>query len=158
MSLPDIRTLVPHAGPMVLLDSLVAVGEETLCAEVRITADTLFCDGGAVGAWVGVEYMAQAVAAFAGYEAYSRGEPVKVGFLLGSRKYEVACPDFPVGSRLHVHVQRALQGDNGLGAFDCRIVDANDAAGATLANATITVFQPDNVSEFLQKISDEGAV
>lgn len=158
MSLPDIRTLVPHAGQMVLLDSLVAADGETLCAEVRITADTLFCDGASVGAWVGIEYMAQAVAAFAGYEAQSRGEGVRVGFLLGSRKYEVTCPDFPVGSRLHVQTQRLLQGDNGLGAFDCKIVDANDAAGAILANATITVFQPSNVNEFLQQISDEGAV
>lgn len=158
MSLPDIRTLVPHAGPMMLLDSLVSVGDETLCAEVNITADTLFCDGSAVGSWVGVEYMAQAVAAFAGYEAQSRGEPVKVGFLLGSRKYEVACPGFSIGSRLHVHVQRALQGENGLGAFSCRIVDAHDDDGAVLANATITVFQPNNVNEFLQQISNEGAV
>jgi 3-oxoacyl-[acyl-carrier-protein] synthase-1 len=158
MNLPNIRTLVPHTGPMVLLDKLIAVGEETLCAEVNITPDTLFCDGKTVGSWVGVEYMAQAVAAFAGYEAHLRNEPVKVGFLLGSRRYEVACPGFPVGSRLHVHVQRALQGENGLGAFGCQIVDANDSNGTMLANATITVFQPDNVNEFLQKISDEGAV
>ena len=75
-ALPDIRRLVPHAGPMVLLDRLLAVDEETLCAEVTIDADTLFCDGREVGAWVGVEYMAQAIAAHAGYAAMLRGKPV----------------------------------------------------------------------------------
>ncbi len=152
MSLPDIRTLVPHSGTMVLLDKLVAVGDESLCAEVVITPDTLFCDASGVGAWIGVEYMAQAVAAFAGYEAQSRGESVKVGFLLGSRRYECSAPSFAIGSTLHVHVQRALQGENGLGAFSCHINQAGDPSAAALATATITVFQPDNVGEFLQKV------
>jgi predicted hotdog family 3-hydroxylacyl-ACP dehydratase len=154
MSLPDIRTLVPHSGTMILLDRLVAVGDESLCAEVVIDPETLFCDEGGVGAWIGVEYMAQTVAAFAGYEALSCGEPVKVGFLLGSRRYECSHPQFALGSRLHIHVQRALQGENGLGAFSCHIDDADNPSGTPLATATITVFQPDNVGEFLQKVSE----
>ena len=59
---------------------------------------------------------------------------------------------FPVGSVLHVQVQRMLQGENGLGAYECRIVDS--AGGAEWASATITVFQPDNVEEFLQRSSE----
>ena len=153
MSLPDIRTLVPHSGTMVLLDRLVSVGDEILCAEVVIASDTLFCDASGVGGWIGVEYMAQAVAAFAGYEAQLRGESVRVGFLLGSRRYECSRSNFAIGSKLHIHVQRALQGENGLGAFSCHIDDANDTSAAPLATATITVFQPDNVDEFLQKVS-----
>ena len=157
MMLPDIRELVPHAGPMVLLDRVVTIDGETLCAEVTIGPDTLFCGQSGVGAWVGIEYMAQAVAAFAGYEARMRGEAVRVGFLLGSRRYECNRPEFALGSRLHVHVQRTLQGENGLGAFECRIDDADDAS-APLATATVTVFQPDNVKDFLQGIENEGAV
>ena len=152
MSLPDIRTLVPHSGTMSLLGRLRAADAETLCAEVAISAGTLFLDGGAVGAWVGVEYMAQAVAAHAGYGARLHGAAVRVGFLLGTRRYACTVPAFPAGSVLHVHVQRVLQGENGLGAYDCRIVDA--AGGAEWASATITVFQPDNVEEFLQRSSE----
>jgi predicted hotdog family 3-hydroxylacyl-ACP dehydratase len=152
MSLPDIKTLVPHAGTMSLLDRLVAADAETLTAQVSIGPDTLFCADGAVGAWVGVEYMAQAVAAHAGYLARRRGEPVRVGFLLGTRRYACTVPAFAAGSVLAIHVERALQGDNGLGAFDCRIEDARD--GRELASATITVFQPDNVEEFLQRSSE----
>ncbi len=152
MSLPDIRTLVPHSGTMSLLGRLRAADAETLCAEVAIGAGTLFLDGGAVGAWVGVEYMAQAVAAHAGYGARLRGEAVRMGFLLGTRRYACTVPAFPAGSVLHVHVQRVLQGENGLGAYDCRIVDG--AGGAEWASATITVFQPDNVEEFLQRSSE----
>jgi len=152
MSLPDIKSLVPHAGTMSLLDSLVAVDADTLTARVAIGPRTLFCDGAAVGAWVGVEYMAQAVAAHAGHAARLRGEPVRVGFLLGSRRYACTVPAFPVGSVLRIHVECTLQGETGLGAFDCRIHD--DADGRELASATITVFQPDNVEEFLQRSSE----
>jgi predicted hotdog family 3-hydroxylacyl-ACP dehydratase len=152
MSLPDIRTLVPHSGAMSLLDTLLAADAETLDARVTIGPDTMFCSGGEVGAWVGVEYMAQAVAAHAGYAAHLRGEPVRVGFLLGTRRYACTLPAFAVGSILDIHVRRALQGDNGLGAFDCRITDGVD--GAELASATVTVFQPDHVEEFLRRSSE----
>jgi len=152
MGLPDIKTLVPHSGTMSLLDRLLAVDAETLSARVEIGPDTMFCRGGEVGAWVGVEYMAQAVAAHAGHSAHLRGEPVRVGFLLGTRKYVCGLAAFPVGSVLTIHVHRALQSDHGLGAFECRIEDARD--GSELATATITVFQPDNVEEFLQRSSE----
>ena len=69
MEMPDIRTLVPHAGPMVLLDRVISADDENLCAEVRIRADSLFCVAGEVGAWAGLEYMAQAIGAYAGYTA-----------------------------------------------------------------------------------------
>jgi predicted hotdog family 3-hydroxylacyl-ACP dehydratase len=152
MNLPDIHTFVPHSGTMSLLGRLLAADDETLCAEVTIGPATLFCDGREVGAWVGIEYMAQAVAAHAGYCARLRGEPVKVGFLLGSRRYQCSVPGFAVGTVLKVHVQRALQGENGLGAFECRIEDG--LTGAPLASATVTVFQPQNVEEFLQRSSE----
>ena len=149
MNLPDIRTLLPQAGAMVLLDRLLAADADKLCAELEICPGSLFCDGQGVGAWVGVEYMAQAVAAHAGYAAYLRGEPVKVGFLLGARRYEAGRPMFALGSVLHVHVQRALQGENGLAAFECRIDDA--VSGVTAASATITVFEPANATVFLER-------
>ncbi len=146
---PPVRELVPHQGAMVFLDRVVEASADSLCAEVRIGEDTVFFDGAGVGSWVGIEYMAQAIAAHAGYLALQRGEPVKVGFLLGARRYSCATPLFALGTVLHVRAQHVLQGENGLAAFDCRIDDA--ASGASLATATITVFQPDNVNEFLQR-------
>ncbi|WP_423022839.1 3-hydroxylacyl-ACP dehydratase [Undibacterium sp. Ji42W] len=147
--MPPVCDLVPHDGEMVLLDRVLSADDENLCAQVSIRPETLFCETSGVGAWVGIEYMAQAIAAHAGYLAQLRGEPVKVGFLLGSRRYECSQPIFALGCILHIHVHKALQGDNGLGAFECQISDS--ASGTSLANATITVFQPNNVKDFLQR-------
>lgn len=151
VSLPTIRSLVPHAGPMVLLDRLISVDQENLCAEVAIHPGSLFCGADGVGAWVGIEYMAQAIAAYAGHAAKLRGEPVKIGFLLGSRRYECSRPVFAVGSVLRVHVQRVLQSENGLGSFECHI----DEMEQRLATATVTVFQPANANEFLKEAMNE---
>jgi len=138
MEMPDIRTLVPHAGPMVLLDRVVSADDENLCAEVRIRADSLFCVAGEVGAWAGLEYMAQAIGAYEGYAARKRGEPIKVGYLLGTRCYECSRPVYTVGMLLRVHVKRVLQSENGLASFECRI---DDEIGQ-IASANLSVFQP----------------
>ena len=142
MEIPEIRSLIPHSGPMVLLDRVVSADEESLCAEVQIHSDSLFCTGGGVGAWIGIEYMAQAIAAYAGYCAHLRREPVKIGFLLGARRYNCTRPLFTVGTLLRVHVRRVVMSENGLGSFECHIDDGE----TKLATATVTVFQPANAT------------
>src|SRR5512139_2637408 len=109
MELPDIRDLLPHSGPMVLLDHVVAADDESLCAAVRVRADSLFYVDGGVGGWVGLEYMAQAIGAFAGFHARLRGEPVRIGYLLGTRHYECKQPRFDLGRYLRIYVKRVLQ-------------------------------------------------
>ena len=150
MELPDIRSLVPHAGPMVLLDRVISADEDSLLAEVRIRTDSLFCNTDGVGAWIGIEYMAQAIGAWAGYTAQLRGEPVKLGFVLGTRCYECSRPIFTIGSLLRVHVLRVFQDENGLGSFECSI----DNEEGRVATATLTVFQPPNVNDFLHGSSE----
>jgi predicted hotdog family 3-hydroxylacyl-ACP dehydratase len=147
MTMPEIRTLVPHSGQMVLLDRVVSADNDKLCAEVRIHAGSILAGEEGVGAWVGIEYMAQAIAAHAGWLSLQRGDAVKVGFLLGSRKYEAKVSHFAPGDVLRVHAHRLLQAENGLGAFECRIDIVGGEASA--ATATVTVFQPDNVNQFL---------
>ena len=142
----DVLELVPHAQPMSLLDRLVECGVDHVEAEVTITAQTLFLENGSVGGWVGIEYMAQAIAAWAGYHARETGKPVKIGFLLGSRRYLAHVPGFTLGSVLRIKAERELQDAAGLSAFTCSI----QRDGESLADATITVFQPENAAEFLK--------
>ncbi|NCT82755.1 MAG: hotdog family protein [Comamonadaceae bacterium] len=142
--LPRIAELVPHDGAMCLLDRLLAVEGDRLVAEVVVPEQGLFSRDGSVGGWVGVEYMAQAVAAWAGWQARQAGQAPRIGFLLGTRRYR-SVPRFAAGQCLQVQVQRSYQADNGLGQFDCRI----SAAGAELASAQITVFGPEDPNAFL---------
>lgn len=133
-----ISELLPHAPPMVLLDRVLEAGGEHLIAGLTIRADSEFCREGRVGAWVGIEYMAQAVAAWSGWQARLRGEPVRVGFLLGTRRFEALIPEYAMGDCLEVYVEREFQADNGLARFRAEI-----RRGETLcAQASISVFEP----------------
>lgn len=145
-----IDQLVPHRGRMCLLATAEAGEGDRLRAELTISADDLFFDsqgpGSGVGAWVGIEYMAQAVGAWAGLNARREGGAPKIGFLLGSRRYQSSRSAFALGERLSIHVQREFQADNGLGQFDCRI----EIDGETVASAHLTVFGPPDPAAFLK--------
>lgn len=143
---PQIGTVVPHGGRMLLLDRLVDYDDDSLLAELTIRADSPFVKDNRVGAWIGLEYMAQAIAAFAGCEALMRGEAPKIGFLIGSRNFVCSTPFFPVGTSLRVSVVRELHDESGLASFSGAI----EGAGFT-AVATLTVFQPRDVEQFLQE-------
>ena len=152
---PEITSLIPHRGNMVLLDKVIAATEDSLCAEVRIDGKNIFFDTGinAVGAWLGIEFMAQAVAALEGYLCLRRGETVSLGFLLGARRYESHCAEFAEGCVLHIHAHKVLENANGLAAFECKITDPQQHL---LANATVTVFKPDKVDQFLVRSESAG--
>ena len=144
----DIAGLVPHSGAMSWLDRVIEADAESLLAEATLRADHLLVRDGQLGAAAGVEYMAQAAAAWAGYQRHLQaGEDgaARIGFLLGTRRYQCNRPAFRVGEVLRVHVQRLFQADNGLGQFECVIT----VDGAEVARASLNVFGPDDPEAFL---------
>ena len=146
MEIPDIAECLPHSGSMRWLDAIVDHGDGWLEAEVTIRPGDLLVDEAGVGAWAGIEYMAQAVGALAGLRARGRGEPVRIGFLLGTRRYESRWSRFPAGSRLGVRVVHDYSAGNGMAVFSCRIT----CAGEEVADAVLTVFQPADPEAFLR--------
>ena len=134
---------VPHRGAMSLLDSVERCDDHDVVARVRVPAQGLFNGADGVHAWVGIEYMAQAVAAWSGARARVRGGSPRIGYLLGSRRYEAAVPAFAPGAELTVVAHCELMGDNGMGMFDCRI----EQDGRVLASGRLSVFEPPHDSQ-----------
>ena len=148
LSAIPIEELLPHRGAMRLLERALQADAEQLTAEVIIKPEGLFCANNQVAAWVGIEYMAQAIAAWAGWQARQRGGLPKVGLLVGTRRYECTQPNFALG-QLTVTVTREFQADNGLGQFACTIQKGRDV----LARASITVFEPPDADTFFLEFS-----
>lgn len=136
----SIEQVLPHRQPMILIDRLCQYDEETAICSVKITESSLFYDPTkqAVPSYIGVEYMAQAIAAFAGADALDAGLEVEVGYLLGSRKYQPTTAWFALGSELNIHVSRLYEEESGLRVFQCQIKH-NDQE---LVDAKINVFLP----------------
>lgn len=130
---PVISDLVPHAGRMLLLERLLDSGADYVTCEVLVRADGMFDRDGRVPAWLGVEYMAQTIAAYSGLQAQASGQPLRLGFLLGSRRFETNVQDFICGEVLQVRAVRLLAGDSGLGAFECTLEGETARQRATLS-------------------------
>ena len=156
-----VSELVPHSATMSLLDEIVDSGEDWLKAKVVVSKDSLFVTEFGVPSWIGIEYMAQTVAAYDGMRRKQEGLDTVIGFLIGIRKYHCNTPQFAIGSELIVTANLDFQSDNGLGSFQCRI-DSEPQEGNTIRNnslpiveasASVNVFQPENVDEFLKNES-----
>ena len=134
---PPVEAVLPHAGAMVLLSRIVRhAHDHTVCAVDVSTASAFHVWGHGVPAWVGMEYMAQCIAAHGGLRARATGEPVPVGVLLGSRAIELHVDGFVAGRRLHVEARR-VWGRSELFAFACAVTDAG--TGAPLVTGSLTV-------------------
>lgn len=137
-----VAELLPHAPPMVLLDRVTGWDDGRLEATVEIRGDSPFyAPGYGVPAHVGIEYMAQACGAIAGLEAKHAGQPVRIGFLLGTRRYASAARWFRLGEILTVGITEVLR-ESVMGVFDCRIT----RDGRELASARLNVYQPDDAA------------
>ncbi|MGZ8217394.1 ApeP family dehydratase [Methylomagnum sp.] len=142
---PAVRDLVPQAGAMLLLDRVLDMGEGYIVVGVKVRDDGLFSGAdGTVPAWVGIEYMAQTVAAYSGYQRLCRGGKVDLGFLLGTRHYECSVGEFPCGTQLIVRAELEIEGLNGLSVFACHI----EAEGISAA-AKLNVFLPEDSKIYL---------
>ena len=142
-----IEEIVAHRERMQLLDEMISYDESHILVSVTIRPDSQFCVRGVgVPAWVGIEYMAQAVGAFSGIEEVQLGKRPQIGLLLGTRRYECSVSDFPIGARLEVRADLQLRDDADLVVFLCSI----DVNGECVARADVKAIRPDNVLELIQ--------
>jgi predicted hotdog family 3-hydroxylacyl-ACP dehydratase len=141
----SVDDLVPHRGDMSWLDTVVSANQDEVVAEATVRPDSFFVRDGVLPIWVGVEFMAQAVAAWAGHRGRQHGRAARIGFLLGTRRLDVQRPAFRVGDRLRIEARCELMGDNGLGMFACRIL----VDGELAAQANLSVFEPPDEAAFL---------
>lgn len=138
MIFPPPRDVLPHTGRAVLLDEILDDGDDHLVAAATITpSHPFFVEGHGVPVWVGIELMAQAIAAHAGLAGRRANRAPRRGMLLGTRHYHGHVAWFPVGARLVIHVEREFGDSGGAAACRCRI----DCDGAVAAEATITIIE-----------------
>ncbi len=138
----SIEDLILHRPPMLLLESVAECNEKGLTAVVNPASSHLFANpDGTIPAWVGIEYMAQAISARAGIAARSRGEAISVGLLLGTRKYTTHVESFAPDQKLLVKVRELFRDETNLVLFDCQIYNEE----TLLATAEVKGIEPDDI-------------
>lgn len=145
-ALPPIDEVLLHRGTMQLLDAVTAFSPESATARYRVDATAWYADAdGAMPAWIGIELMAQAVAAHVALLARSKGLPPRAGALLGTRSFQSLRPAFPAETELTITAHLEFRDDSGLGAYECEIALGDEVA----ATSTLKVFEPEDFGQFI---------
>jgi predicted hotdog family 3-hydroxylacyl-ACP dehydratase len=154
----SIEELIPHSGPMVLIEEVLEYSEQHLVAEIKIQENCKFYDAAKQGvpAWVGVEYMSQAIAALAGIYAKQQGREIKLGFLLGTRKYNIQQTILKKDHVYRIEVSQLYKDDSGLASFDCKILENNsvqqsDESMVECVRAKLNVFETNDLQDIVEK-------
>jgi predicted hotdog family 3-hydroxylacyl-ACP dehydratase len=142
-----VHEVLPHRGTMLLIDTIERCTEAAI--EVRATArrDAWYADGdGAMPAWIGIELMAQAIAAHVGLLAMHAGGRARPGVLLGTSGYKAHRSAFDAGADLRIGARELLRGDEGHGAYECTI----HIGDRCCAEAVVKVYQPNDFQSFIE--------
>jgi predicted hotdog family 3-hydroxylacyl-ACP dehydratase len=132
---------------MLLVDRVVAWDAQHAVVAATPKADAWYAEDGAMPSWIGVELMAQAIAAHVGLVARSQGKPPKAGVLLGTRQYRATQPRFAAGAELIVRAHLTYRDESGLGSYDSTIT----LGDAEVAKASVNVYEPPDFAAFLKE-------
>lgn len=147
-----IHHLLPHAEPMILIHALVEQGDNWLIAAVDLSRPNLFSGPAGTPAYVALEYMAQAIAAYAGSQNAARQLPPSIGFLLGTRQFETAAPLLPRQGVALIRAEVVFAEEASVSLFECSMYLA-ESPGIKLAWASIKAFQPGDVHAVIESLN-----
>lgn len=133
--IPAIEELVPHDRPMLALDRVVGYTPDSVRVELLLREDNLFARDGEVDSVVTLEYMAQAVAACLGMEAYADGAAVRVGMVIACREMQIGRPVMRLGEKIEIEARR-VHGTDSLSHFAAEV---RGAGGEMIASSTLTL-------------------
>ncbi len=141
---PPVEVLLPHADPMLLLNECTDFGDDFAATRCVIGDKCrLFrMADGRFGSWLLIELMAQTIGVFAGLKNRTQGLGPKIGFLLGTRRFETSVGFLHEGDIVDVKTNCVFFGQEGLPSqFECRA----EMNGNVVATANLTVFEPEDL-------------
>lgn len=143
-----LEQMLPHRSPMVLVDRLISSDNHSAIVEATIKDGYPFA-GESIGAWVGLELMAQSAAVLAKLTKQANSENAALGFLLGSRSFTAHVPEFVPGQKVTVEIELdpASEGQIMVNARG-RI---KDVAGQVICEGALTLYEPNDDALYLPK-------
>jgi predicted hotdog family 3-hydroxylacyl-ACP dehydratase len=112
--------------------------DRTVCEVAAGGSAALANRDGSVPVWIGLEHMAQCIAAHGGLVGRACGEPLRPGLFLGSRRVRFSVQHFAPDQQLRV-TARHHGGERGLVAFDCEIHDASGGSPLVQGRANVYI-------------------
>ena len=146
MSLGD---YLPHGTAIVFIDELLKFEDGRIKTKSIIKEDNKFLAEGKFAMHKTIEMMAQSLGIYDSKMRELKGMKFGLGFLLGSRKFEIFKPFLKIKDEVVIEAACSIQDANSFGVYDCELY-VNGELGA---RATLNVLSPDE--EYVKRILDE---
>ena len=86
----ELLKFIPQRIPMVMIDTIIEVEEESALCALTIKEDNTFCSEEGLFEETGlIEHIAQSAAAMVGYDYYKKSLPAPIGFIASVDKMEL---------------------------------------------------------------------
>lgn len=85
----DIATLLPHRTPMLMVDTILEISENSIVTQLQITENNIFLDSGFFSEAGLTEHCAQSSATILGNQLSSESGKPMVGFIASIKKLEI---------------------------------------------------------------------
>ncbi len=129
-----IENRLPHSGEMILVDSVISVDKQSIKTKSVITPSP-FIQNGKFATFNLLEIMAQSLGLYKSY-IYDSGS--SVGFVVGSRKFEIFKPFLNIDDEVICEAVLSTQDESGFGVYECSC----EVSGEVVAKARLSVFSP----------------
>ena len=147
---PGIEQIVPHRAPMLLLAEVLEHDMKRTVCRVDLAHAHLFQDpDGSVAPWIGLELLAQCIAAHAGLRARLEGAPPKPGLFLGTRRSRFHTQRILPDPSLRASVEH-VRGEQGLARFNARLYTAEP--DRSLVTGVLSVYLFENLSAMRERL------
>ena len=123
----SLENILPIQGPMRLLDKIVSCADGVIECEVSHKSSSAFTNlRGQRPAWVGIEYVCQAILALEILARLDEGKAVKPGFIIGAKCAEFSRAFFEPGEELLVRVETQVTVNSIFGAYSGQIFNGEE--------------------------------
>ena len=136
-SFPSVERLIPHRGGLKLIDRILSADEKTLVATTRVTDAWPLLTEGRISPVMALEVIAQAVAAWDGFQKGAKPEP-SIGLLVGVKDAVFFTEGLEVGTDLTVAVT-SISVIQSYGVFEGNLF----AGSELICRAVVQVFTPE---------------
>lgn len=124
---------------MILIDEVLEFAPPRVTCKLTVREGQTFVEEGRVHGLVCIEYMAQTIGAYVGMVRRSHGQPIRVGFLLGTREMTLRVDELRMNDELLLTAEHVF-GQAQIGSFRCTV----SRRGEEIASAVINVFQSED--------------
>lgn len=127
----QVAKFLSHQPPMLLVDELVEAGEDYAIAKLRVTRELLFSTDLGLPTWTTIEIMAQTISLYSGVNWHQKGQPPRLGFLLGTKRMAFNTAHFPLNSEITIRVKKKYRHKH-VWFFDCELKCEDQVISSTL--------------------------